>query len=118
MTSPNPTPLTPQEKAEDLAANIEARFGSLTTFYGWLDGAALVMQRTRLETELGHLKEQQQTSRQQIEVGIQAKQAEFDTEIAGLRATQQADFDRWQTQVDAKQSELDGLNARIKGQVG
>jgi hypothetical protein len=107
--------LTPEQKAEDLALNVEARFGTLGNFYSWLDAALLTMQRNQLEIAISKLKEQQQDSRQQIEVGIQAKQVEYDGEIKSLRDTQQADFDKWQSQIDARQADLDVLVKQLQG---
>lgn len=104
--------LTPEQQ---LVAQIESKFGSLDIFYVWLDGAAALMERSKIENELHGLQDKQQASRQEIEVGIQARQAEFDLEIKALRDTQQADFDKWQAQVDEKQSQLDALNAMLKG---
>jgi chromosome segregation ATPase len=110
--------MTPQEKAEDLATNVEARFGSLGTFYSWLDVAVLAMELNQLENELSKLKDQQQNSRQEMEVGIQARQAEHEAEIQELRQVQQADYDQWQAKVDAKKVELDALKAQSQQSVG
>lgn len=104
--------LTPEQQ---LVAQIKTKFGSLDIFYSWLDGAATLMERSQIENELHGLQDKQQASRQEIEVSIQAKQAEYDTEIAGLRQAQQADFDKWQAQVYEKQNQLDALNQQLKG---
>jgi predicted nucleic acid-binding Zn-ribbon protein len=75
-----------------------------------------MLTRGKVEAELNKLKELQQESRQEIETGIQAKQAEFDSQIAALRQTQQSDFDKWQTLIDDKQAELDAINKALQGQ--
>jgi outer membrane protein OmpA-like peptidoglycan-associated protein len=109
--------MTPQEKAEDLATNVEARFGSLGTFYSWLDVAVLAMQRTQLENGIAKLQDQQQDSRQKIESSIQEKQFNFDAEIKVLRQGQQDDLDSWQAKINEMQKQLDLLNSQLKGLV-
>jgi hypothetical protein len=110
--------LTPEQKSAELVNQIEIKFGSLQTFYGWMDVAVLTMNRSKLETELGSIKDQQQSSRQTLEVSIQAKQTEFNAFIAQMRIDQQSDYDQWQTQVTAKQTQLDTVIAQLKSLMG
>jgi hypothetical protein len=102
-------------KMDQLVNQIEIKFGNLDTFYVWLDGAALLMERSRIEAELNELKEAQKDSYQAFEDQIQLKQTEFDTIIQQMKFEQMASFEEQKKPIEAKQAELDAINKALQG---